>query len=156
MIKAYCFGLMLALLSGPITAASPFVMGSFAEIQQQHQPQPYVVIFWGQDCSYCMQELALIGEIQQVYPELQVITVATDNFLASEKVTTTMQQFGLAQANHWVFHSETPSRLYFDVHTRWRGELPFTYFFQPQQSGFKRGLIQRDELVAWIKQGLKQ
>ncbi|MGY8866915.1 MAG: hypothetical protein ACKVJK_15060, partial [Methylophagaceae bacterium] len=39
-------------------SVKPFVKGSFLEIQQEYVDKPYLLLFWGIDCAYCMKELA--------------------------------------------------------------------------------------------------
>lgn len=105
----------------------PFVKGSFLEIQQQYVDKPYMLLFWGKDCAYCMKELAMLGKLLESYPNVGVVTVATDPFLESSIVLNKMSGFGLIQAQNWVFADDHPEILYFDVEKRWRGELPLTY-----------------------------
>tara|TARA_R110002111_G_scaffold251121_1_gene315491 strand:- start:536 stop:1009 length:474 start_codon:yes stop_codon:yes gene_type:complete len=132
------------------TEIKPFVKGSFSEIQQQHDGKPYLILFWGQDCAYCMKELAMLGELLVAYPEVTIVTVATDPFLDSAFVLDKMSGFGLHQAQNWVFANEYPETLYFDVEKRWRGELPLTYLYDGQQLIRHSGMLKQADMSLWL------
>jgi len=132
------------------TVVKPFVKGSFSEIQQQHTGKPYLVVFWGQDCAYCMKELAMLGELLEAHPSVSIVTVATDPFLDSAFVLDKMSGFGLLQAQNWVFADEYPETLYFDVEKRWRGELPLTYLSDGRQLIRHSGMLKDVDMSAWL------
>ena len=83
---------LLSLAFGPAKAENPainpFVKGSFAQIKEQRQDRPYVLVFWSESCSYCMKEkeLALFGQLQKRFPAVELVTVATDPFLDEDTV----------------------------------------------------------------------
>jgi thiol-disulfide isomerase/thioredoxin len=129
---------------------SPFVKGSFAEIQQQYEGQPYLVLFWGQDCAYCMKELAALAPILSANPGVTLVTVATDPFLDETFIREKMVEFGLSQADNWVFADEYPEILYFDVEKRWRGELPLTFLSNGKTLIRKSGLLKEADISAWL------
>jgi thiol-disulfide isomerase/thioredoxin len=129
---------------------NPFVKGSFSEIQQQHAGKPYLVVFWGQDCAYCMKELAMLGQLLAAYPAVNIVTVATDPFLDANLVLDKMSGFGLSQAQNWVFADDYPETLYFDVEKRWRGELPLTYLSDGQKLIRHSGMLKEVDMSAWL------
>ncbi len=132
------------------TMVKPFVKGSFTEIQQQLDGRPYLILFWGQDCAYCMKELAMLGELLDAYPSVTIVTVATDPFLDANWVEKKMSDFGLQQAQNWVFAEDYPETLYFDVEKRWRGELPLTYLSDGQQLIRHSGMLKQADMSAWL------
>jgi len=150
-LRLFVFASLLLLMGFTSdTAVKPFVKGSFSEIQQQHDGKPYLILFWGQDCAYCMKELAMLGELLVDYPEVTIVTVATDPFLNAKWVMDKMSGFGLHQAQNWVFAAEYPETLYFDVEKRWRGELPLTYLFDGQQLIRHSGMLKQADMSSWL------
>ena len=131
-----------------------FIKGSFAEIQQQHQGKPYLVVFWSEDCAFCMKELEHLGQILKQHPEMKLISVATDPFLDKDKVREKLASFELQNTEAWVFAEAYPETLYFDVDKRWRGELPLTFLFDSQNQKTKKiGLLAESVLTAWLNEG---
>ena len=94
------FATLLLLTLTSVTAepliVNPFVKGSFAEIKSQRQGRPFVLVFWSESCSYCMKELAMFGKLRKRYPEIELVTVATDPFL---EVTTVIKYYS---AVSWI------------------------------------------------------
>ncbi len=72
-----------------------FIKGSFAEIQQHYQGSPYLVIFWSQDCTFCMKELEQFGQTLKQHPDMKLVSVATDPFLDKDIIREKMASFGL-------------------------------------------------------------
>ncbi len=132
-------------------AIHPFVKGSFAEIKQQRQGKPFVLIFWSESCSYCLKEMALFAKHQKKYPHVELVTVATDSFLEEPYVTEIINRSGLNLTQTWVFAEQFPERIYADVNKRWRGELPATHFFSRNNQEIRHmGIVKEDELVEWL------
>ena len=130
---------------------NPFVKGSFAAIQQQHQETPHLIVFWSQDCAYCMKELEMLGGVLKHHPDLVLVTVATDPFLDEELIQSKMASFGLQAVEKWVFASDYPETLYFDVDKRWRGELPLTFLFDQDNNKIKKsGMLKHAQLQSWL------
>ncbi len=130
---------------------NPFIKGSFTEIKHQRKDKPFVLVFWSENCSYCMKELAMFGKLQQQYPDVELVTVATDSFLEEDIVIDVLKRSGLELAQTWVFAEQFPEKIYFDVNKRWRGELPVTHFFGRDQKETRHmGVVKEDELVEWL------
>ncbi len=146
---------LLLLTAIPLKAESlliqPFVKGSFAEIKQQYINRPFVLIFWSETCSYCMKELAMFGEIQQKYPALELVIVATDPFLDESLVQDMIERSQLSLKQTWVFAEQFPERIYADVNKRWRGELPVTHFFSRNNTEIRHlGIVKQPAVEAWL------
>ena len=134
------------------TNIKPFIKGSFAKIQEENKEQAYIVMFWGQDCAYCMKQFTLFGEVLKSYDRVKLITVATDPFLDEKLIREKLASYHLATAKAWVFAQAYPEVLYFDVNKKWRGELPFSYFYNGHQDPVqKRGLVSAEYLQKWLK-----
>ena len=140
-----------SLKAEPLTI-HPFVKGTFSEIKTQYQNKPFVLIFWSESCSYCMKELAMFGKLHKEYPNVQLVTVATDSFLDDEIVKKVLNRSQLNLNQTWVFAEQFPERIYADVNKRWRGELPATHFFDRNNQEIRSmGIVKEDELVEWLK-----
>lgn len=149
------FTFLLLLSANPIKAESlmvnPFVKGSFAEIKSQRQGKPFVLIFWSESCSYCMKELAMFGKLRKHYPDIELVTVATDPFLEETTINDVLSRSQLDLKQTWVFAEQFPERIYADINKRWRGELPATYFFsRDNKENRHMGIVKEDELVKWL------
>lgn len=145
----------LCLMSMSVMAESltihPFIKGSFSKIKKQHHNKPFVLVFWSESCSYCMKELAMFGKLQKQYPDLELVTVATDAFLEDDIVNDVLNRSQLDLKQTWVFADQFPERIYADVNKRWRGELPVTHFFDRNNQEIRHlGIVKEDELIVWL------
>ncbi|MEE9411878.1 MAG: hypothetical protein V3V22_02375 [Methylococcales bacterium] len=155
------FATLLLLTLTSVTAepliVNPFVKGSFAEIKSQRQGRPFVLVFWSESCSYCMKELAMFGKLRKRYPEIELVTVATDPFLEVTTVNKVLFRSQLDIKQTWVFAEQFPERIYADINKRWRGELPATHFFSRDNTETRHmGIVKEDELIEWMSEQSSQ
>jgi thiol-disulfide isomerase/thioredoxin len=144
------FLMSLSLKADPIEI-NDFVTGSFKDIQNQYQNQPFILVFWSESCAYCMKELAMFGQIQTQYPNLNLVTVATDPFLDEMTVNEVMERSQLKLQQTWVFAEPYPEVIYADINPKWRGELPLTYFFTRTHEIIPHmGVVKEAELIDWL------
>lgn len=129
-----------------------FVKGSFTDIQQQNEGSAYVVLFWSEECAYCMKELELFGQLdEKASSKFKLITISTDPLMDKDKVRAHLAEFNLAKVEAWVFAEAYPETLYFDVDRRWRGELPLSFLFDKQSNKTKKmGMLKPDDLMVWL------
>jgi len=133
------------------TEINPFVKGSFKQIQQNHKDKAYIVTFWSESCAFCMKELALLGKLIKIYPNVEIVSITTDPFLEEQTVNQILSSKKLQNLEKWVFADDYVERLYFNVDPAWRGELPLTYFFDRNNKMLKHmGIIKENELVSWL------
>jgi thiol-disulfide isomerase/thioredoxin len=144
-------GLLFLMGAKAIEPVKTFVKGSMAEIQASYQTEPHIIVFWGQDCAYCMKELAMMGELLPHYPSVNLITVNTDSFLEPAFIQQKLGEFKLEHNPAWGFASDYPETLYFDVDKRWRGELPYTILVDNKGNRIKKhGLIKQADMHDWL------
>ncbi|MXS85879.1 hypothetical protein ABO04_08145 [Nitrosomonas sp. HPC101] len=130
----------------------PFTTGSFSQIQDRNNGKPFLLAFWSETCSYCMDELTLLGRMQKIYPGHEIVIVAADPFLDESIIWQTMMTHDLQLTETWVFGEYFPEVIYRDVDTRWRGELPLTFFVDAQGNKYKHtGIVSEEMLHAWFK-----
>lgn len=141
-----------AFASSQQAVIQPFTAGSFAQIQDKNSGKPFLLTFWSETCGYCMDELALLGKMQKIYPEHEIVVVATDPFLDEETVWKILATHDLQLAETWVFNEHFPEGIYRDVDSRWRGELPLTFFVDAKGKRHKyMGIVNEAALHAWFK-----
>ncbi len=155
-IRIWLLAALTLLAVAPVSAAplviNPFVKGTFASIKQQYQGRPFVLIFWSESCSYCMKELAMFGKLQNKYPTVDLIVVATDPFLEGSLVDEMIERSQLNLQQTWVFAEPFPERIYADVNRRWRGELPVTHFFDRNNKETRHlGIVKQAALEEWLE-----
>lgn len=129
-----------------------FIKGSFTKIQQQNQGAPYLVLFWSEQCAYCMKELEDLGRLPNDQKSaFKLVTVSTDPFMDKAFIRQKLASFNLPDAEAWVFSSHHAETLYFDVDKRWRGELPLTFLFDSQNNKIKKmGALKPEDLTVWL------
>jgi thiol-disulfide isomerase/thioredoxin len=157
--RALYFSLLASLWLASIALANPqratihpFIKGSFAQIQAKNSGKPFLLAFWSETCTYCMEELAMLGKMQKIHPNHEIIVVATDPFLDENTVWKTMATHDLQLAETWVFGEYFPEIIYRDVDSRWRGELPLTFFVDAQGKKHKHmGIVNEEILRAWFE-----
>lgn len=156
MSKFINYGCLLLLACMPLVLnaalpVKPFVKGSFAEIQKAYENESHIIVFWSENCAYCMKELAMLGALKAQQPQLNLVTVVTDPFLDEKVVQDKLASFGLENTETWVFAADYPETLYFDVDKRWRGELPLTFLFDKQGQKIKKsGLLKKQDITSWL------
>lgn len=147
MLNSACFA------ESQLAEIHPFIKGSFAQIQAQNTGKPFLVVFWSETCTYCMEELAMLGELQKKYPDSNLVVIATDAFLDEKIVWRTLAEQGLRLSDTWVFGEYFPELIYRDVDKGWRGELPLTFFIDAQGKQHKHlGIVEEEALRAWFEQ----
>lgn len=129
----------------------PFVVGSMAQIEAQHQGHPFVMVLWSLSCTYCPAELNMLGELKLQYPALTLVLVATDTPEQATEIAARLQGHGLGGVEQWVFADAMPERLRFEIDRRWYGEVPRTYFYGKNlQRDVKMGVVKQEFLRQWL------
>lgn len=146
---------LVGLLAAPALAADmrPFENGSFQKIRQDRGDKPFIVSFWSADCTHCPKELQALGELKRRHPRLDIVLVSTDTAADPTVLAATTARHGLGDAEQWVFATDQPERLRYEVDRRWWGELPRTYFFDGNAVEAVSGLVPADRLARWALRG---
>ena len=146
-----CSLLFTTIVSANETDIQPFIKGSFEQIRQDHKGKPYIITFWSEDCAFCMKELAMFGKLLKTNQNVELISITTDPFLEQQIIDDILSSKGLMKVKKWVFADNYVERLYFDIDTSWRGELPLSYFFDRNNKMIKQlGAIKENELIEWL------
>ncbi|MFZ9642205.1 MAG: TlpA family protein disulfide reductase [Candidatus Methylopumilus sp.] len=124
--------LMSLWLTQPLCAQplKPFVANSRLAIEQAHQGQPMILAFWSIDCSYCLDELNLLGDLLKQHPNIQLVLVNVDGLSTAQDLAKALKPIRLPAAYEaWQFSEPDEERLRYSVDKRWYGELPRTYYY---------------------------
>ncbi len=158
LFKQYVLVVVFIVISIPVFAANeirPFVSGSFAQILEQREDKPFVLVFWSLDCPSCYKELEMLGRFSSRNTELNIVLVSTDIEATQYELQTILSKYKLENHENieaWVFSGDSDERLRFEIDRTWYGELPRSYFFKA--SGKKQvvsGIISEEKLMAWMK-----
>lgn len=137
-----------------VAAAAPtiniFEPGSYRQILQQRQQQPFMLVLWSIDCPPCYQELALLADKIKLQPRLELVLVATDTSGDIDEIKKLLRKFGLSNVNAWVFNNEMAQQLRYEIDPDWYGELPRSYLFDSQhQRQAVTGVLKPETLQRW-------
>lgn len=153
MIRRLLF-IWLLTIAGAASATEgvrPFVLGSMAQIQEEHAGKPFVLFLWSLTCTYCPTELKMLGEFKQQHPELNLVLIAADTPDDEPEIVSHLADYGLNNAERWVFAEDMPERLRFEIDRRWYGEVPRTYFYdQTHERLVKTGLVGEAFVKEWL------
>lgn len=150
--------LYLALLIGNtgVTSAGPmrdFIPGSYHEILTARQDKPFILVFWSLDCPPCHKELALLGQLKQKQPRLDLVLVATDANASRTELQTVLAKNHLDKTDSWVFADESAEALRYEIDNTWYGELPRSYLFNNRhQRQAISGLLSAELFHAWLRE----
>jgi len=112
-----------------------------------------MIVFWAQDCAYCMKEFTFFDEVLSQTNTVKLITVATDSFLSADIINKLHHDNNLHDVERWVFSDPVKEKLFFDVSKSWRGELPFIVLVNKDKVVTKHlGMLTEAELLNWVKQ----
>ena len=124
-----------------------FEPDSMARIQADNKGKPFVLMVWSLDCSYCLASMKVLAKEKKHYPNLAVVTLATDmksDAKSLAAIRKKLQASGLAgaSAQAWAFGDAAPEQLRYALDPAWRGEVPRSYWFSPDGKGTARsGMI---------------
>ena len=130
----------------------PFQPGSLDDIRAARADRPFLLGLWSLDCTYCPEEMAMLADVAQQHPELDIVLVATDTPQDRAHVAARLKDLGLSATEAWLFADAAPEQLRFEIDRRWYGELPRTYLYDATHRAVaKSGVLDRAELEQWIE-----
>lgn len=133
--------------SQPINIFKP---GSYSEILQQRQQQPFILVLWSIDCPPCYEELALLGKKIKTRPQLDLVIVSTDTIDDIKEIKKQLAKYGLNNINAWVFADQMAQQLRYEIDPGWYGELPRSYLFDSYQNRHPvSGVLKPEMLQRW-------
>lgn len=129
----------------------PFVSGSFSQILEKRQQEPFVLVLWSLDCPSCYKELEMLGKLVAQNNELNIVLVSTDISATQNEVLTVLSKYKLNTIESWLFRGESDERLRFEIDRHWYGELPRSYFFETlEKKQVVSGVLSKKRLMTWL------
>lgn len=123
-----------------------FVPGSYQQLLEENADKPFMLAIWSTTCSSCMEKMALLNELQESRPEINIVMLATDDVSVSDQIQTVLANNELTGLDNWVFADENAQRLRHEIDPKWYGELPRTYFLNKnhERQGISGALSRED------------
>ncbi|NOQ65125.1 MAG: redoxin domain-containing protein, partial [Methyloprofundus sp.] len=115
-----------------------FQADSYQALLKHYKGQPFVLVIWSVTCPACLSEMALIQQLHQQNPAMNIVMLAVDGPEFHQEMREIIQREKLADLEHWGFAEDNSPALRYAIDSEWYGELPRTYFFDKQH--FKRGV----------------
>lgn len=145
---------LMLTMSGMAMAAHdvrPFIPGSLAQILDDREGRPFILVLWSLECQYCPAELRMLGSLKKRNPKLDIVLVATDTPTEAQQLAKRVKSYGMGKVEQWVFSEDMPEKLRFEIDRRWYGEIPRTHFYdRAHQREIKTGLINQQFVEDWI------
>ncbi len=104
----------------------PYGRGSFAELRKLHEGRPLIVHFWSVACPPCLAELPEWAKIANERRSFDIVFVNADRVEDRPRALRRLDKAQLTGLAQYGFADDFVERLYFEVDSSWRGELPFT------------------------------
>jgi thiol-disulfide isomerase/thioredoxin len=123
---------LIGLCAEPALASDsikPFMADSMQSILASRQGKPFILGLWSLSCTHCRDDLALLSNLSQQHPELEVVLIAADSLEQSREARLTLAQYHFSRTEKWIFADDFIEPLRYSIDRRWRGELPRTYFY---------------------------
>lgn len=151
MIKNFLLMALFAIGSLHAAAAQEpmrlFEEESYQSILADQRGKPFLMVLWSLDCSHCMKELQMLGEVTVNRPELNLVLIATDSPQDREELQQIVNRNGVRYDSSWVFSEENAPRLRYQIDKRWYGELPRSYLFDARHNRKAiSGVLKRDDI----------
>ena len=127
-----------------------FTAKSLSDIKKTAASEPFVLALWSIHCEPCLREMAQWAPLQQRYPGVRIVLVATDPPRERKKVTEMLARFDLHNVETWAFADDFEERVRYSIDPRWRGELPRTYLYDSTQHAEARSGAELPWLEAWL------
>ncbi len=128
-------------------AIARFDARTLAEIEQSLRGEPFWLVLWDLECTYCMRSLANIAAAQKQHPALRVVTITTDAVSEAPAIASRLAEIGVVSQAYAVSDA-APEALRYAIDPTWAGEKPRAYRYAP--SGEREaisGVLKREQLV---------
>lgn len=128
----------------------PLQAGAFATLVAARRGQPFLLVLWSITCGPCRDEFALLREMRNDHPIMPLVLISTDDVNDEAMAATALQGFAMRNEESWIF-ADDAQKLRFEIDPDWYGELPRSYFYNPNHSreGVS-GRLDRARIERWI------
>ncbi len=145
-------GLFLLLTTVTVMADSlPFTSDSLKQIEEKYMGNHFLLVLWEVSCLPCHEEMELLGNMLESYPELNVVMVGTDHIDNDEELSKLLAKHKLAGIDSWLFAENNIEKLRYSIDPEWYGELPRNYFYDVDSSRLGHsGKLTEEILLEWL------
>ena len=140
-------------LASAETRLQVFDKTSYQTLLNTETQQSFLLVLWSLDCPPCMDELSMLGNIHQQYPDKKIILVSTDSMSQRDAIIKVVNEFGLAHLPQWVFGDESAQYLRYTIDPAWYGELPRSYFHSTDKRTAVTGKLKANDVLRWFDAG---
>jgi hypothetical protein len=116
------------LLAAPAFAAPPQGLTA-ADVPALLRPPTHgvrIIALWALDCAYCEANLHALATLHAQHPEVEVVTVATDDVARRNALEKRLRAAGAVDLPARAYADATPGRLDYLIDPHWGGETPRT------------------------------
>ena len=106
-----------------------FNANSHHAIVDEKKNQRFLLVLWSLDCSPCMNELNMLGQIASQTADINLVFISTDAETNKDEILHLMTGYGLNKFQQWVFSTHSAQSLRYNIDPSWYGELPRSYFY---------------------------
>lgn len=115
--------------AGP-SSVRPFARSTLAEIESRLRGQPFWLVLWDLECSYCMHSLRGLAQAQARNPRLRAVTISTDSIGQASQITARLASLGV-RSEAYAFAQDSVEALRHAIDPGWAGEKPRAYRYGP-------------------------
>ncbi len=113
-------------VSSRVQAVRPFERKTLGAIEREHEGEPFWLILWDLECTYCVKSLQHAAEAQKRRPGLRIVTIATDPVREGPALSKRLALLGL-RGDAFAFANAPTEALSYAVDPTWAGEKPRAY-----------------------------
>ncbi|MGR9087619.1 MAG: TlpA family protein disulfide reductase [Gammaproteobacteria bacterium] len=154
-ILLFLFGITLICSTARPVAANAslhaFAVGSLGKIQANYAGKPFLLVLWSLDCPPCRKELTLLGAVKKRHLDFHLVLVSTDSSELSEQIASVLAKHHLAATDASIFSETSAERLRYAIDPSWYGEMPRSYFYDPEHNRVGvSGALKAELIDSWL------
>lgn len=115
--------------ANPSAALRPFGRSTLGDIERSHAGEPFWLVLWDLECTYCMKSLTHLAQAQRTNPDLNVVTITTDPISAASAIEARLAQLGV-KSEAYAFSGASQEALRYAIDPTWLGEKPRAYRYE--------------------------
>jgi len=124
----------------------------FNRLKVENANKQWLMVLWSVDCPACFKELALIKELREKHPNINVVIINTDGENeANVQSVKIMENYELSDTTTYFFEEGSADRNRYIIDPSWYGELPRSYFVDNKGMFHgKSGLVDVTLIKKWL------
>lgn len=147
-----CAGLFWSSVLAASVSFKSFTADSLTAITDARNNRAFIVVLWSVECPPCLEELALLQQLQNQLATNDVILISTDGGEHATIASKVIGDHQLERFDNWIFAETMPEKLRYAIDTDWYGELPRAYFYDSEQQRYAHsGMLSKKLIMQWLK-----